>query len=492
MKDEPDKLVEQGLRKKFRFGLAERVLVLTIGFVMLAEIAIFVPSIANFRNNWLRDRLSAAYTAALVLDASPGAAVPETLKRDLLTNVGAYTIALKMGTTRRLLAISDMPPQVDERYDLRTATPWQAISAAFTCLIATHPRVLSVRGAAPMGGEFIEITLQEGPLRQAMFGYARNILLLSLVISLIVASLAMAAIHLMVLRPVKRFTSNLMEFASDPEDSSRIIRPSGRNTEIGRAEEALADMQKALASELIQKKHLAALGLAVAKINHDLRNMLASAQLLSDRLADTPDPLSRRIAPKLIATLDRAIAFCQSTLTYGRAVERAPHRKTENLHALVQEAAELVSPAEIGRVPVVNTIPADVGIDADHEQILRVFVNLMRNAVEALEGAGPQPGLEAEVRVSAWRDGERIVVAVSDTGPGVPQKAREGLFQAFQGSTRPGGSGLGLAIAAELVRAHGGHMELAEPEEGASATFRFSLPSAGETHAAIGDRRAAQ
>ncbi len=491
MTDQPDKLPSSMPRNLFRFGLAERVLVLTIVFVMLAEVAIFVPSIANFRNNWLRDRLSAAYTAALVLEAAPGTAVPETLKRDLLTNVGAYTIALKMGNTRRLLAISDMPPQVEERYDLRTATPWQAISAAFASLFAGHDRVLGVRGAAPMGGEFIEITLQEKPLRTAMFGYARNILILSLVISLIVAGLAMAAIHLMVLRPVKRLTSNLMEFASDPENASRIIKPSGRHTELGLAEEALADMQKALANELIQKKHLAALGLAVAKINHDLRNMLASAQLLSDRLADTPDPLSRRIAPKLIATLDRAIAFCQSTLTYGRAVERAPQRSSANLAALVREAVELVSP-DIGGVPVVNAVGAELHVDVDHEQILRVFINLLRNAVEALEGAGPQPGRQPEVRITARADGKLIHVSVSDNGPGVPARAREGLFQAFQGSTRPGGSGLGLAIAAELVRAHGGQMELADPEEGASATFRFSLPAPVKSENQKGERHAAQ
>ncbi|MGE3643785.1 MAG: ATP-binding protein [Beijerinckiaceae bacterium] len=494
------------MRRFLRFGLAERVLVLTVAFVMLAEIAIYVPSIANFRNNWLRDKLSAAYTAALVLEVAPDSAIPASLKRDLLNHVGAYTIALKMGDSRRLLAISDMPPAVVERFDLRSASPWESISAAFRTLAASGDRVLGVRGNAPMGGEFVEITLHEQPLRMAMYVYSRNILLLSLVISLIVAGLAMAAIHLMVLRPVHRFTSNLMAFADDPEDASRIIEPSGKQTEIGRAEEALSDMQKALANELAQKKHLAALGLAVAKINHDLRNMLASAQLLSDRLVEAPDPLSRRIAPRLIATLDRAIAFCQSTLTYGRAVERTPQRKKTDLHALAAEAAELVSPAGGGRPVIANNVPKGFEFSADSEQILRVFVNLFRNAVEALENAGPQPGKPSEVRISAVRtaasngksgngisgngaaaggndngnggNGGAVTILVSDTGPGVPDHARKGMFQAFQGSTRAGGSGLGLAIAAELVRAHGGQIELVEPEDGASTTFRIVLPGA--------------
>jgi signal transduction histidine kinase len=300
--------------------------------------------------------------------------------------------------------------------------------------------------------------------------------LLSLVISLIVAGLAMAAIHLMVLRPVRRLTSNLMEFAADPENNARIIQPSGRYTELGQAEEVLADMQKTLAGELTQKKHLAALGLAVAKINHDLRNMLASAQLLSDRLVEVPDPLSRRIAPKLIATLDRAIAFCQSTLTYGRAVERAPERKRISLHAVAHEAAELVSPGGIGHVPVVNEVACDLIVHADAEQLLRVLMNLLRNAVEAIESAGTQEGKRPQILVSAQKQDGQVVVSVSDTGPGVPAKARERLFQAFQGSTRPGGSGLGLAIAAELVRAHGGRMELADPSPEGGSTFHFTLP----------------
>ncbi len=472
---QPARASRRGFRW-LRFGLGERVVVLTIVFVMLAEVAIFVPSIANFRNNWLRDRLSAAYTAALVLEAAPGAAIPESVKKQLLQNVGAYTIALKMGGTRRMLAISDMPPRVEERYDLRGATPMQAIRAAFATLGATRNRVISVLGSAPMGGEFIEVTLREKPLREAMLRYSRNILLLSLVISMIVAGLAMAAIHLMVLRPVQRLTSNLMEFSNDPEDASRIIKPSGSNTELGQAEEALAGMQKALAHELSQTKHLAALGLAVAKINHDLRNMLASAQLLSDRLAEVSDPLSQRIAPKLIATLDRAIAFCQSTLTYGRAVERAPVPKPVNLYSLASEAAEIVSPAGIGNVRIENNIAENLAVEADEEQILRVFVNLFRNAVEALENAGPQPGSDALVWVSAQLREGQAAILVSDTGPGVPEQARASLYQAFQGSTRRGGSGLGLAIAGELVRAHGGQIELSAPEPGASTTFCFTLP----------------
>ncbi|MDB5649069.1 MAG: sensor histidine kinase [Hyphomicrobiales bacterium] len=462
-----------------RFGLAARVLLLIVSFVMLAEIAIYVPSIANFRENWLRDRLSAAYTAVLVLETSPQ--MPEKLVNDVLASVRADTIALKMQDSRRLLASSDMPPRIDERYDLRTAGPWDAIRAAFRALVASDGEILSVLGPAPMGGEYIEITMNETPLREAMWTYSANILLLSLVISIVVASLAAVSINQLVLWPVRRLTSSIISFEAAPEDASRVIRPSGMTHELGRAEEALADMQRTLAGELAEKKHLAALGLAVAKVSHDLRNMLASAQLLSDRLSTLSDPLARRLAPKLVSTLDRAIAFCQSTLTYGRAVERPPELAPFVLRNVVAEAAELLDPEGSGRTVLRNEVPSDIEVLADSEQVFRILLNLIRNAFEALETVGPQPGKPAEVTISAASRNGLVAVEVSDTGPGIPERAQAGLFEPFKASSRPGGTGLGLAIAADLVRAHGGTIALLPHQEGQGATFRLTLPAVGPT-----------
>ena len=459
-----------------RLGLAGRVLLLVIGFVMLAEVTIYVPSIANFREAWLRDRLSAASTAVLLLDAT-AVQVPERLVIDALTAVRAKSIVLKMQDSRRLLAASDLPPSIDARYDMREASFIDAISAAFRTLTTRRNRTISVIGPAPMNGEYIEITLSEAPLQKAMLIYSRNILLLSLVISLIVATLAAISIHWLVLRPVRRLTSSLISFGAAPEDASHVIRPSGMGHEIGRAEEALADMQRALSRELNEKKNLAALGLAVAKVSHDLRNMLASAQLLSDRLALSTDPVAQRLAPKLVATLDRAIAFCQSTLTYGRAVERVPDMHVLRLQAVVAEAAEILSPEGHPRITLRNEVPRQIKILADSEQVFRIFLNLLRNAFEALETAGPQPGRAAEVIVTASRRDGLVVVEVADTGPGVPKAARKRLFEPFKASSRQGGTGLGLAIAADLVRAHGGTIALMPSEPGEGATFRITLPA---------------
>lgn len=462
-----------------RLGLAGSVLLLVIGFVMLAEIAVYVPAIALYRENWLRDRLSAASTAVLLLDAT-SAQVPDKLIDDALVTVGARTIVLKMQDSRRLLASGQPPSRIDVRYDMRNAGFFESVAAAFGTLTTRRNRTLAIMGPAPLGGEFIEITMPEAPLRKAMLIHSRNLLALSLIISLIVASLAALSINSLVLRPVRRLTSSIISFGAAPEDASRIIRPSGIGHELGRAEEALANMQRTLLRELAEKKNLASLGLAVAKVSHDLRNMLASAQLLSDRFVESSDPLSKRLAPKLIATLDRAIAFCQSTLTYGRAVERPPVIRPIGLRGVIREASEVLMPdgASLHGVTIRNEVPKGFQVQADPEQMFRVFLNLLRNANEALQTAGPQPGRAAEIIITASSRNGMVVVDVADTGPGVPLTAQKRLFEPFKASSRPGGTGLGLAIAADLVRAHGGTIALMPSEPGLGATFRISLPAA--------------
>jgi signal transduction histidine kinase len=476
----------QKQRRPIRFGLATRVLVLNTAFILFAATLIYVPAIAIFRENWLRNRLSAAYTAALALEAAPRAMAPDVVSRELLDSVHARVIVLDMHGTKRILASSDLPPSVDEVFDLRKPDFAVSLADAIRTLFAPNGRVITILGDAPMGGEAVAITMDEAALKHGMLNYSGRLLIMTVIMSAIVAILATIALHIMVLRPVRRLTTSLMEFGADPENAARVIVPSGRNHEIGHAEVALAIMQDALVRELNHKKHLAALGLAVAKINHDMRNMLASAQLLSDRLADISDPLAQRLAPKLVATLDRAIRFCQATLTYGRAIDEPPKLRRFALRPLVDEAVEGVVLDHGARVEIVNKVANETEIVADAEQMFRVLINLIRNGVEALQSAGPAPGWPAQVRISAWPEGgpqepEHIVIEVADTGPGVPAAAQSKLFNAFFTSSRAGGTGLGLVIAADLVRAHGGSLALA-PDAGIEASappgarFLITLP----------------
>ncbi len=472
--------------RRLRFGLANRLLVLLLLFIMLAEIAAYVPTIANFRNAWLRDRLAAAATAALVFEAAPAGLVPE-LEAALLQSVGARTLVLKTGEERRLLAASRMPHYIDESFDLRDPSSWGSVVAAYRTLTATQNRVLSLVGEIPMGADLIEITLDEAPLQRDMWSHSAVVLSLSLMSSSFVALVAALGIHLMVLRPVRRLTTSITAFGRNPEGAGRVIEPSGRSDEIGIAEDELAIMQQDLLRELNRKKRLAALGLAVAKINHDMRNMLASAQLLSDRLADLPDPVVARIAPKLVATLDRAISFCQSTLVYGRAVERAPKFGKLVLHALVTDVVETIAPLAPG-VVIDNAVQRDFEVYADAEQLFRALLNLVRNGVDALMGAGAAPGAAPMVRIRARKEAGATVIEVCDNGPGVPSQARANLFQAFTDSSRPGGTGLGLSIAADIVHAHGGEIILvpASADRGlGGATFRITLPQKRKKTAAL-------
>ena len=455
-----------------RFGLSGKLLVLTILFVMIAEVLIYVPSVANFRVVWLKDRLATAYTAALVLDAAPNGVVSDPLAKKILDSIGARAVAMKMGNSRRMLAIDDMPPDVAATFDMRDVRAFDVIVDAFATMLKNKNDVMRVVGPAPMGGEYIDLIMNERPLRRAMLRYSVDILLLSLIISAITATLVYLALHYMFVRPMRGVTANMTAFRADPENADRIIIPSGRDDEIGTAERELAAMQTELASMLHQKSRLAALGLAVSKINHDLRNLLASAQLFSDRLATIPDPGVQRFAPKLMHALERAIAFCQSTLSYGRLQEPPPDRRKIPLEPLVEEVHETLGTGpEIGWI---SAIERGLIVEADYDQLFRILLNLTRNAMQALESrAARDPGRD-QIRITGRREGAVVIIEVADTGPGFSERAREHLFEAFQGSTRTGGSGLGLAIAAELVHAHGGEIRLVEGTIG--ATFRLTIP----------------
>jgi signal transduction histidine kinase len=471
--DQPDNERPQA-KLPGRLGLSGKLLLLTIPLVMIAGLMIYVPAIANFRMNRLNDRLAAANTAALVLDAAPSGMVPDSLARQILKSIGARAVAIKFGQQRRLLASADLPASIDHDIDLRTMTVWQAITGSFQMMLETGDRSIRVVGPATGGAQFIEVVIDEKPLRQSLYRFSRNLLLVSLGIAVLTAALVYLALHFLFVRPMRRLTASMVGFHENPESTARIIVPSQRGDEIGVAERELSAMQRDLVSMLHQKSRLAALGLAVSKINHDLRNLLASSQLLSDQLASVPDPRVQRFAPKLMRSLERAIAFCQSTLSYGRAQEAAPDRRMIPIEPVVAEVRETAGLASDASITWITAIERGLTVDADPDQLFRVLLNLVRNAAQALESKDRSDPASMQIRVTGRREGAVAILEVSDTGPGVPQKARDHLFEAFQTSGRPGGSGLGLAIAAELIRAHGGEISLVEGTIG--ATFRIVIP----------------
>jgi signal transduction histidine kinase len=455
-----------------QFGLSARLLLLTVLFVMIAEVLIYVPSVANFRLTWLNDRLAAAQIAAMVLDAAPEESLPEDLEIRLLQGVGARAIALRGGGRRSLLAAGDVPPEVGKTVDLRDAQWLTLVQDAFDVLISPADKPIRVIGSG-MGVDFVEMILDQRPLRHAMIEFSRNILFLSLFISIITAGLVYLTLQWVIVRPVRRLTGNIADFSSNPEDASRVIRPTDRVDEIGLAEQALARMETTLADELRQKRRLAQLGLAVSKINHELRNMLTTAQLLTDRLDNVSDDSVQRIAPRLVGTLDRAIAFCETTLAYGRATEPLPQRRLIALAPMIDELSNLTDLAPEVGIALHADVPDDLMIDADPDQLSRVLVNVVRNAVQALSQTG-SPNGQPCIDISARREGGTVVILIKDNGPGIPERAKANLFTPFQGSAQKGGTGLGLPIAAELVQLHGGSIMLDEGQE--KTCFKITIP----------------
>jgi signal transduction histidine kinase len=476
-------VAEAAPERRRGFGLASRVLLLTIGFALLAQVMIYVPRIATVRENWLRDRLAAANTAAMVFAAAPDDMLPKELAGKILNSVGAKTIALKTRDTHRLLAVAEMPPVVSDSYDLRDPSMVEGVRGAFRAMFAPEGSILRVIGSASMDDAVLDITLDETPLTAAMWRFTRNFTSVVMTISAVVVLVIWASIWLMVLRPVRRLTSNIVAFGERPQDAAQIISPSGSRDEIGRAEQALATMETTLSQELGQKKRLAELGLAVAKINHDLRNMLTAAQLISDRLATIPDPLAVRLAPRLVATLDRAIAFCQETLTYGAAVEKPPVRRRVALREVIQQAVEASGEQEAQRIAFDIDVPDGFEVFADPEHLMRVIENLNRNAIQALTQFGPSSGRPLAIRHAAALAEGVAMIEICDTGPGFPPHLAHRIFEPFHLSTREGGSGLGLAIAADLIDRNGGTIALVprKPDDlycGARFQIRLPLPRA--------------
>lgn len=477
---------EPGRRRFMPWSLSNKLLFLTLLFVMIAEVLIYIPSVANFRNVWLREKLDTAELVAMAASAGPDAS-SEHLEMRMLKAIDVVAIAIRNEGQRWFVALDGMPSEVAALHDLTELRPLESVRAAFEVLFSTGDRLIMVSGPPPEGSDRFEVVVYEASLRAAMLTYSRNILVLSLFISVITATLVYAAMRFQFVRPIQRLSGNIVAFSNDPENASTIIQPSGRRDEIGVAEDRVADMQTTLRDTLAQRKHLADLGLAVSKINHDLRNILASAQLFSDRMGSAEDPLVKRFAPKVISSIDRAIGYTRSVLAYGQATEETPRRQLLSLSRLVDDVADVLALPGHETVHWENRIAAEVEVDADPEQLFRVLMNLCRNALEAV-GESNDPAVIRRVWVEGERKGSVTSFRVGDTGPGVPARARENLFLPFQGSMRSGGTGLGLAIAAEIARAHGGEIALVD-RTGAGAVFAVTIP---DRPVALDSRRQAQ
>ncbi len=455
-------------------------LIATITLVILAvEVVIYLPSAGNFRQSWLNDRLRIGIVAARVLDAVPDVMnVPAALTDNLLNSAGAIAIVYRRNGQSQLIELDDAPmPREAVTIDMRQTDYGTLIMGALDTLTHGGDRTLRIlgnsNGAADADAE-VEVLMDEGPLHDDLISYSWNIVLISLLVAVLTAVVLYVLVSRLLIVPIRRLTENIVAYRRAPENASLIISPTKRKDEIGIVENELAAMETDIFSMLRQRRHLADLGLAVAKINHDLRNTLTSAQMLSDQVVALDDPKIQRLAPRLLHSIDRAVAFAQSVLDYGRQSGTPPKPVPVDLRVLVDESALDAGLRSNPDVRYANAVPDDVSVRVDPEQLARVLVNLMKNAREALETADKI--VDPAVTVSFADTPEGYTLSIADNGPGLPPRARDNLFVAFEGSAKAGGTGLGLAIARELVAAHGGTLSYVPLDPG--TRFDIALPAA--------------
>ncbi len=454
-------------------SLSLKLMGLTVLFVLLAGVLVLVPALTSYRTTWLQDRTAMAEIAALAARAAPRGQVPAPLQEKLLRSAGVLVVAMKRDGSRQLLLHTARPPMIQARYDLRELTWWRAALDTLATFWHGGERTIVVIDRPPnLDAAFLELAMDERPLHEALVAHAGAWLRHGLMLAMLAGALVYLALHRLLVHPITRLSRQMVRFGRDPEGFGDFS-PSGRRDEIGAAEEAFDLMQAHVRETLREKSRLAALGLAVSKISHELRNILLAAQLVSDRLSESADPVVRKLAPKLVSAIDRAISYCSATLKYGRLQERAPRRRRVPLRALVDDVFDSLPPGERAQVSLHNEVPPRLHADSDPEQLHRALFNLARNACQAIANAR-RPG---EVRISARRHATAVEIIVADTGPGLPRKARAHLFEPFLSAARSGGTGLGLSITREIVELHGGSIRLREEvETDEGAVFEIIIP----------------
>jgi signal transduction histidine kinase len=469
----PPAAAERARRWLWPGGLSARLLLLTIVFVMLAELLILAPSLASYQQQRLDERLRAAELASLAVEASPDQVVTDTLNSQLLNGAGVVSVAVQSDGIRRLLLQGPRLARAPKVVDLRTRGFLGWLLQPFQILADEPQQMLRILQTPQFrDGDFVEIVVPQARLRSELMRYLLSLIGVTAFIGAVAGVLVYLSLNLFLVRPMQRITASMERFRANPEDPSARIAASHRRDEIGRAEAELDRMQADLRTALTSRARLAALGEAVAKINHDLRNMLTSAQIASERLAQSGDPSVAAALPRLERALDRAAALATNVLEYGKSEERPPEPAVIPLLAAVEAAGDDAGLLRAG-VKLDMRLEAEDAALADPEQVHRVLVNLLRNAREAIQASKPQG--QGAIAVSAAHEDGLVTLRLKDNGPGLPPKALANLFQPFAGSGSPGGTGLGLAISRELAQANGGDLVLADTGEGGAA-FELSLP----------------
>ena len=457
-----------------RSRLSEKVILLTILFVMLAEAVIFIPSVAAFRQDWLNERATDAGLIVQAIQGVPNYEGSEALAKTFMETSGVELVAADTdGRSELILGMPDPDMVILHTYDLRDPPRVPPILPALATLFMNREGCIRVIGNSPISeNSRVEYIVPISELRSDMWAYFRNIFALSILIALITGVLIYLALRSLIVRPVTRLAGELEAFREDPLTQRSFSPPSRRDDELGDLQREFRTMKREVRASFAQRDRLATLGLAVAKINHDLRNILNVAQLVSDRLASDPDDRVRKMGSRLERVIDRGIRICQETLDYTKKQEGSVEREPIRIASFLGEIAADVL-AEFEGLRFRNDVPTRLTVIADPDKTYRLFHNLFRNAgqaMDAMEAARPR-----ELHVATDDIGGMAYITVRDTGPGLPQNTRDNLFTPFASASGAGSTGLGLSISKDLATAQGGSLELVQSDE-TGTVFRVGLP----------------
>ncbi|UXM95172.1 HAMP domain-containing histidine kinase [Bartonella sp. HY329] len=456
-----------------------RLLLLMVLSVLITEILAFIPSIANMQSRWLENQTKSAMALSYVLLNEERIVLDHELQHRVLS----ATKALALTVTRDdgsivAIRLNGQEYSIDQNIDLNKYSETELVISGLTTLFSNTPKIIRLFARTDDNNQVFSMTFTNSELREEMLRFTWKFAIISLTIAIVATTIIYLIVYELLVRPLRAIYLHMLDFVAEPENPNRIIVPEKRRDEMGVAQRRLADIEVELQQNYVRQKHLANLGLAVSKINHDMRNILASAQLISDHLAEVNDPLSKRLTPKLIHTIDRAINYTQSIMAYGRMQEQRPNLQLLSLHGLVNDIKENLAISGRELVNIHNKVPEDFEMLVDSEQLNRILTNLFRNAVQAMTSpAEMEKDKSRDITVSAYYENKSAILDIIDNGPGLPAKAKEHLFTPFDSSTGHGGTGLGLAICLELVRAHGGTIELVDDGE-PGTHFRIRIPMA--------------
>ena len=468
-------------------SLSGKLIIVTLGYVIVIEILILALFIATYRVSWLEQQFKTGKAVSIALQNMPPDQHGEKLARQLLETMHIDVIAIHTQKITTILATRHMPRKVDQHFEVATPENFPSIPAvtyavidAVNILFFGENKIIRITGPTAQKDENadaikLELVMSGRILREAIIAHARNIFMVSLILSIIISSGIFWTLKGLFIRPLQKLSRQMLTLTHDTHhDAHHKVEAQEQHDEIKIAQEQFRIMHRQVRKTLVQQKRLADLGLAVSKINHDLRNILSSARLFSDRLSHLKDPAVQRLAPRLVRIIDRAVSYTNAILTYGKAEETPPDITLVRLYPLFEEVAQLLALDVEKTVAWKNEVPKNMEVAADSEQLFRVLLNLCRNSVQAMTALDTKDLTIVRRLTVRAEQARKTNIFISDTGAGIADKDREKIFSAFQTSSN--GTGLGLAIAAEIVRAHDGSIRLLDDTR-TGTHFKIILPN---------------